>query len=152
MAAVAPQGALGRGVHPQALGEHGQQVVAVGVGEVAGADLGAEVPAVERGGRVGDAADLQRHVADGRHRVPAQPQLGEPGELGVHQGHLQHGVARQLVQLRLGVAGGDQQRQDVEPPGGSGRRQPSSTARSVKAVYRPSPRTSPRACGGRRSG
>ena len=118
---VAPQRALRTAVEAHPVRDDGQEVVALRVGQVAGADLGAEVPAVERRRRVGDAADRQRHVADRGHRVPPQPELGEPRELGVHERHLQHGVARQLVHLGDGTVGGDQERQHVEAAGWFGR-------------------------------
>ncbi len=97
---VPPQRPLRRAVQAQPVRDHRQQVVAVGVGEVPRADLHPHVPAVERRRRIAHPADLQRHVADSRHRVPAQAELREPRVVRVPQRHLHDAALRQLVPLR----------------------------------------------------
>ena len=100
----------------------GQLVVAVGVAEVARADLRAHVPAVERSRGVADAADLQVHVADHRHRVPAQAQLGEPAAApGCRNGTSSTASAGSSCQVTGAPGVLDQQRQEVEPAALAGR-------------------------------
>ncbi len=115
---VAPQRALPGGVEAEQTGDDGEQVVAVGVHEVAGADLGAHVPAVERGQRVVDAADRQPHVGDGGQGVPAQSELGEPRIVRVLDGHFEHQLARHVEQPGLVAVRLDDQGQHVEPAAG----------------------------------
>ena len=66
---------------PEAMAERFTSIEYIGhlalVAEVTRADLRAHVPAVERCGRIADAARLQVHVTDHRNRIPAQPQLTE---------------------------------------------------------------------------
>lgn len=69
-----------------ARGPHLQDVVSVGVTEVPCADLGAHVPAAERGRGKLQPPDFQQHVAHGREGVPAQAQGRkplQPGGVGV---------------------------------------------------------------------
>src|SRR6204780_1066794 len=89
-------------------------VVAAGVAEVTGTDLSAHVPAVERRGRVPHAADVQVHVADHRHGVPAQAEVSEPGEIRMPDHHLEHRVGGQLVQRGEAAAFLHDQRENVE--------------------------------------
>jgi len=115
------------------VGDLAEQVVAVRVGEVAGADLGGHVPAVERRGRVGDAADVQAHVADRRNGVPAQSEVGEPCVVGVAQRDLEHRVGGHLEPAwrARGVlpAAGHDQREDVEASRRCRREPPERTGR-----------------------
>lgn len=53
-------------------------IVAVGVTQVAGPDLGIHVPAVEGNGRELKTAAIKGHARHARKRVPAQTQLAKP--------------------------------------------------------------------------
>src|SRR5262249_27541399 len=99
-------------------GDDRQLVVTACVAEVARSDLRAHVPAVEWGGGVADTADYQVHVADHRHGVPAEPEVGEPVELRVLDGHLEHRVPGQFMQRGTRAGFLDDQGEDVEPAGG----------------------------------
>ncbi len=78
--------------------DHRQLVIATTVTEVPRSDLRAHVPAVEWRGRVADAADFQVHVADHRHGIPPQPEVGEPVKLWMSDEYLEYRVGRQFVQ------------------------------------------------------
>src|SRR6266540_4106798 len=121
---VAPERPLAAGVQAHPLGDHRELVIAPGVAQVAGADLGAHVPAVERGRLVADPADLQAHVRDRRHREPAQVQPGEPVEARVAERHLVDHVGRQLVQSRRLPGGLHDQREHVEASATTGPAEP----------------------------
>ncbi len=77
-------------VEPHPFGDDGEEVVAMRVGQVARADLGAHVPAVERRRGKPGAGGVQPHVADDRDGVPTQAELLEPWEPRVTQRHLAH--------------------------------------------------------------
>lgn len=111
---VAPQRRLAAHVQAQPLRDNRDLVVTIGVGQVARPDLGAQVPAGERGQRIVDTADRQPHVRDRRHSVPAQVELGEPVVVGMRQRHLQHSRLRQLIQFGLLPGRLQHQRQQVE--------------------------------------
>src|SRR5664279_5977635 len=86
---VTPQVGRAAGVQTQTSGDGGELVISVHVGEVAGTDLRAHVPAVERCGRMAQSPGFQRHPGDRRNGVPAQVELGEPLEFGVPYRYLQ---------------------------------------------------------------
>ena len=94
--AILPQRPRAVGAQPHQGGDFRQLVVPALVGEVTRADLRAHVPAVERRGWIADAARLQVHVTDHRDRVPAQPQLTEPGQVRVAERDLEHRVPGQF--------------------------------------------------------
>ena len=56
------------------------------IAEIASADFGSHVPAVE--GRRGELQTpaVEQHIGHGRHNVPLQAQLGEPVEAEGHRG------------------------------------------------------------------
>src|ERR1022692_143086 len=112
---VFPQGPVaGRG-QAHARCDHRQLIVATAVAEIARSDLRAHVPAVEWRGGVTDAAYLQVHVANRRHGIPPQSEVGEPVKLRMSDRHLKYRVGRQLVERdgRVGLL--HEQRQYVEP-------------------------------------
>ena len=113
---VLPKRAAPVGVQPQPFGDRRKEVIAVLVGEVSGSDLRRDVPAAERRRGVVDPADLESHVRDNRHVVPAQVQLLEPLVLGVAQSDLADRRLGDLEQLGFLIADPDDVRQDVEPP------------------------------------
>ena len=95
---VLPEHLVADRAHAHAPGHDRKLVVAGDVAQVPRADLGAHVPAVERRGRIPDAARLEVHVADHGHGMPAQPQVGKPAELRVAERHLEDRVGGQLEQ------------------------------------------------------
>ncbi len=111
---VTPQGFLAAGVEPETLGNKRQQVVSAGIDEIARADFGTHVPAIERRKWVVDTTDAQTHVGDGRYGMPAQSEFGEPGVFRMGELYLEHEVAGHVEQLWPAFDGFDDKRQDLK--------------------------------------
>ncbi len=110
---VPPQRAVPAGVQAHSPGHQRKFVVAVGVGQVAGAYLGAGVPGAERGQGVAQAAEFQHLVGDRGEGVPAKAQLFEERELGMADAHFGDRVRRQVEQSGFVSRPLDDQRKDV---------------------------------------
>ena len=59
-----------------------EEIIAILVAKVARSDLGAHVPAVEGCSGELETANVQHEARHGRHRVPAQVEVGKPGVSG----------------------------------------------------------------------
>ena len=73
--AVFPKRGIAGAVETHAIGDHGQTVVAPRITQIARADLGAHIPAVERRSGKIHAADPQNHVREDRNRIPLQAEF-----------------------------------------------------------------------------
>src|SRR5215469_12993896 len=96
-------------------GDDRQLVVPAGVAEVPRTDLGAHIPAIERGGRIANPADLEVHVADHGNGIPAQAERAEPAVVRMLDGYLAHRVVGYLVQRDRASGLLHEQREQVEP-------------------------------------
>src|SRR5438067_1302707 len=84
------------------------------IAEVACPDLGAHVPAVKRGGTVGNAADLQAHIGDDGKGIPLQTEISEPGIVGMAERNFKNGITRQFKKPGSLVWHLDDKGKDVE--------------------------------------
>jgi len=112
--AVLPQGPVLSGVEAHDPSDVCELVVAVGIAEVARADLGRDVPAAERREAVVEPADRERLVADGGVDVPPQAELGDAGVVRVGDVDLLDDVRRDLPQGRPAPGVADEEREDLE--------------------------------------
>ena len=89
---VLPEGSGGGSVEPQCLSDALEQIVPLGVTEVAGGNFGAHVPPIEGSTGISNAANDQRHFTDHGNGIPAQSQRVYGGVLGVGDVHFREKV------------------------------------------------------------
>jgi hypothetical protein len=69
---IFPKSRWAGGVETEPSGDFGQEVVAVFIGKIAGADFCFHIPAAEWGGREAESSDFQPHIGDNRKGDPAK--------------------------------------------------------------------------------
>ena len=106
---IAPERSIVLHVESESYSNAWQQIESVPVAEIARSNFRIQVPAVEWSQWKTIAADLQRHITNGRDGIPTQLQVLQPGVIRVAYGNVLTTVRGQFKQAWAFFCGLDHQ-------------------------------------------
>ncbi len=112
--AIFPKSGRARGVEPKSAGNFGKEVVAIFIGEVAGADFCFHVPTAKGSGGKGEAANFEAHIGNDGKGDPAKVKRVEAGRIRMPDRNFERVLFRGRKEAGLFSRKGNHNRKKVE--------------------------------------